>query len=151
MEAGHLVCDPGGGDRQRDVRSPVLGRDKVEEHQQRPLIVDQVAAFIHDRDAVTDVVEADADGSPRAGDERAEAVQGAAAIVRRLRRDGLVQPAVDGEDVHSEPAQQGGQDQRGSSPGRIDHDFQVGFSQAGGVHLVQQVASVDIGGTGGEA
>ncbi len=151
MEAGHLIRDPSGGDGQRHLGSPVLRRDKIKKYQQRPLVVDQVAAFVHDRDAVTGVVETDAEGSPRAGDERAETVQRAAAVGRGLGRDGLVQSAVDGEDIHPEASQQGGQHQRGRSPGRVDHDFQVAFGQTRDVHLVQQVTSVDVGGPGGEA
>ena len=70
---GDLLGDPGRGHRQRHPAAAPLGGDQVEHHQQRPVVLDDPAALVDEREPLTDRVEADAEGRARGGDDLARA------------------------------------------------------------------------------
>ena len=57
MERGHLLREPGRRDGQGDPSLATFGGDQVQGHEQRSLVVDDVAALVDECDALAHRVE----------------------------------------------------------------------------------------------
>ncbi len=147
---GDLLGDARGGDGQRHPPAAPVGRDQVEHDQQGPVVLDDPALLVHEREPLADGVEPDAERGPRGGHYLAEPHQSGPAALRGLGRPGLVEPRVDGERVDAEPPQQAGQDQPGTAVGGVDDDLEPGVGDPAGVDVPQQRAGVRVEDAGRE-
>ena len=115
----HLLGDPRRGHRQRHPAAAPLGRDQIEHDQQRAVVLDDPAALVDQREPLADRVEPHTERRPRGRHDLAEPHQartaGASAVSVGPR---LVEPGVDRQRVHAEPAEQAGQHEPGTAVGR---------------------------------
>ena len=140
--AGHPLGHPGGGDRQRDLPAAPFGRDQVEDHQQRAVLVDAGSGVVDQPDPLADRVEADAEGRLGGRDQRAEPAQRGVPLAGRLGRMRLVDAEVDGVRVDADPAEQRGQHQARRAAADVHHDLELGLRDPRDVDPGQQFLDV---------
>ena len=84
-----------------------------------------IAALVVDQhDPLADRVEPDPEVGPGRGHQLGQPLQAGPGLGQRLGRGPLVQPVVDGQHVHADPAEQGGQHQRRGAARAVHHDLQ---------------------------
>ena len=152
VEPADLLGHPGGGHRQRDPAAAPLGRDQVEHDQQGPVVADQLALLVHERDPLAHRVEPDAERGPGRGHHARPAAAGparccAAVSVGETSSSRLLTVST------STPsrAEQAGQHQRRGAARAVDHDLQPGLADAGHVDAAQQLVGVGLDHPGREA